>query len=50
MPNEKPWSAAAIRLLKGPVYKKQEKRETWENLITYKSSLDDYFDLCGWTA
>jgi hypothetical protein len=47
MPNEKPWSAAAIRLLKGPVYKKQEKRETWENLITYKSSLDDYFGVLG---
>ena len=47
MPNEKPWSAAAIRLLRGPVYRKQEKKETWNTLITYKSSLDEYFGVLG---
>lgn len=47
MPNEKSWSAVAIKLLKSPVYKKKEKKEIWDNLLTYKSSLDEYFAVLG---
>lgn len=47
MPSEKTWSAVAIKLLKGPLYKKREKKEVWDTLLTYKSSLDEYFAVLG---
>ena len=47
MTNEKPWSAAAVKLLRGPVYRKQEKKEIWESLQTYRTSLDEYFGVLG---
>ncbi len=47
MQSEKPWSAAAVKLLRGPVYKKREKKEIWESILTYKSALDDYFGVLG---
>ncbi len=47
MQSEKPWSAAAVKLLRGPVYKKREKKDIWESILTYKSSLDDYFGVIG---
>lgn len=47
MTNEKPWSTAAVRLLRGPVYRKQEKKETWESIQTYRTSLDEYFGVLG---
>lgn len=47
MQNEKPWSAVAVKLLKGPLYKKREKKEIWDNLLTYKGALDEYFGVLG---
>lgn len=47
MTNEKVWSAVAIKLLKGPLYRRQEKKETWDSLLTYKASLDEYFGVLG---
>lgn len=47
MPSEKTWSAVAIKLLKGPLYKKKEKKEVWDTLLTYKASLDEYFAVLG---
>ncbi len=47
MPNEQPWSACAIKLLKGPVYRRQEMKETWDRLVTYRTSLDEYFGVLG---
>ncbi len=44
---EKSWSREAVKLLKGPVYKKREKKEVWDNILTYKSSLDEYFGVLG---
>ncbi len=47
MTNEKPWSAAAVKLLRGPVYRKQEKKEIWDSIQTYRTSLDEYFGVLG---
>lgn len=47
MTNDKTWSAAAIKLLRGPVYKIKEKNDLWMRLITYKKQLDDYFATIG---
>lgn len=47
MTNEKAWSAVAIKLLRGPLYRRQEKKETWDSLLTYKASLDEYFGVLG---
>lgn len=47
MPNERAWSGVAVKLLKGPVYKKREKKEIWDTLLTYKGALDEYFGVLG---
>lgn len=47
MANDVVWSAAAIKLLRGPVYKNRERSELWTNLSSYKRQLDDYFAYIG---
>lgn len=47
MANDTVWSAAAIKLLKGPVYKSKEKNELWKSLAFHIKQLDDYFLVIG---
>ena len=47
MTNDTAWSAAAIKLLRGPVYKSKEKSDLWTSLTSYKKQLDDYFAIIG---
>lgn len=47
MANDTAWSAIAIKLLRGPVYKNKEKIELWISLTSHKKQLDDYFSYIG---
>lgn len=47
MANDTVWSAAAINLLRGPVYKNKVKLELWQSLTFHKKQLDDYFSVIG---
>lgn len=47
MANNTAWSVAAIKLLRGPVYKNKEKIELWISLTSHKKQLDDYFSYIG---
>ena len=47
MANDTVWSAAAINLLRGPVYKNKVKLELWQSLTFHKKQLDEYFSVIG---
>lgn len=47
MANDTAWSTAAIKLLRGPVYKSKEKIELWISLTSHKKQLDNYFSYIG---
>ena len=47
MQNNTSWAPVAIKLLKGPIYKTQEKNEIWNTLLSYRNAINEYFSTIG---
>lgn len=47
MQNNTIWAPVAIKLLKGPIYKNQEKNEIWSTLLSYRNAINEYFSVIG---
>lgn len=47
MLNNIAWAPVAIKLLKGPIYKNFEKPEIWNNLLSYRNAINEYFAVIG---